>query len=41
MALFDLPLDQLERYAPAIREPADFAGADARRVRWAPGGPPG
>ena len=24
MALFDLPLDQLERYAPAVREPADF-----------------
>lgn len=24
MALFDLPLDQLERYAPAVPEPADF-----------------
>lgn len=24
MALFDLPLDQLERYAPDVREPADF-----------------
>jgi cephalosporin-C deacetylase len=24
MGLFDLPLDQLERYAPAVREPADF-----------------
>ena len=24
MALFDLPLDQLERYAPTVREPADF-----------------
>jgi cephalosporin-C deacetylase len=24
MALFDLPLDQLERYAPAVAEPADF-----------------
>ncbi|MEV4517908.1 acetylxylan esterase [Dactylosporangium sp. NPDC049525] len=24
MPLFDLPLDQLERYAPEVREPADF-----------------
>ncbi|WP_079062774.1 acetylxylan esterase [Streptacidiphilus griseoplanus] len=24
MALFDLPLDQLERYVPAVPEPADF-----------------
>jgi len=24
MGLFDLPLDQLERYAPEVREPADF-----------------
>ncbi|MEH1099518.1 acetylxylan esterase [Micromonospora sp. CPCC 205561] len=24
MPLFDLPLDQLERYAPAVAEPADF-----------------
>jgi cephalosporin-C deacetylase len=24
MALFDLPLDQLERYAPTVPEPADF-----------------
>jgi cephalosporin-C deacetylase len=24
MALFDLPLDQLERYAPAVHQPADF-----------------
>lgn len=24
MALFDLPLDQLERYTPEVREPADF-----------------
>ncbi|SNT48234.1 cephalosporin-C deacetylase [Asanoa hainanensis] len=24
MALFDLPLDQLERYAPDVREPPDF-----------------
>ena len=24
MALFDLPLDQLERYMPEVREPADF-----------------
>jgi cephalosporin-C deacetylase len=24
MALFDLPLEQLERYAPAVDEPADF-----------------
>lgn len=24
MALFDLPLDQLERYTPAVPEPADF-----------------
>ncbi|HZM75020.1 MAG TPA: acetylxylan esterase, partial [Candidatus Limnocylindrales bacterium] len=24
MALFDLPLDQLEKYAPAVPEPKDF-----------------
>jgi cephalosporin-C deacetylase len=24
MALFDLPLDELARYAPAVAEPADF-----------------
>ncbi|NUR46722.1 MAG: acetylxylan esterase, partial [Hamadaea sp.] len=24
MALFDLPLDQLRRYAPEVAEPADF-----------------
>lgn len=44
MALFDLPLEQLERYAPDVPQPADFdafwrgtlEAADARPARPAP-----
>lgn len=35
MPLFDLPLDQLERYAPAVAEPADFDEFWQRTLREA------
>lgn len=38
MALFDLPLDQLERYAPEVAEPADFD--EFWRTTLADGGAP-
>ncbi|HEX5401546.1 MAG TPA: acetylxylan esterase [Pseudonocardiaceae bacterium] len=39
MALFDLPLDQLERYLPDVREPADFDAFWAASLATAAGTP--
>jgi cephalosporin-C deacetylase len=40
MALFDLPLDQLERYLPEVREPADFDAFWRASLATADGSPP-
>lgn len=40
MALFDLPLDQLERYLPDVPEPADFDAFWQRSLNTADGCPP-